>query len=371
MSIGGGAGALLIGLVSLSTVCGGTLPPPAPPRAGQPADTDVPRAVPAPPRAGVQRGARVRGRLVSQDGRQLLSGAVILSPIDEPPVQVPSEDVTISPDGTFEFRNVPPGRYEVRARALTQPDGVGLFATYRVTVDGTDVEEEVVLTLVPGATASGGIIVEKRQSAEPPQLNGLLVRAPLADGSSFGDAVTGRSNDEGQFAIRGLMAGSHVVRIQGLQDPWVLKSVVLRGRDVTDAGFDAESGQEIRDLRVTITDVATQVTGTVRDAGGNGTADATVLVVPLSPQFWTRSSRRLVVLHTDASGRYRVRGLPAGEYRLVASAALDEADAFRRDLLRDVAAAGVPLSLEPLQSRVLDLQLTRIGLISGPEPRFE
>jgi hypothetical protein len=165
-----------------------------------------------------------------------------------------------------------------------------------------------------------------------------------------------------------VMAGSHVIRVQGLQDPWVLKSVVLRGRDITDAGLEAEPGRQVNDLRVTIADVATEVSGTVRDAEGTVRTDATVLVVPLAPQFWTRSSRRLVVLHTDGSGRYRVRGLPAGEYRVAAAAALDEADAFRRDLLKDVAARGVPLSLAPLQALVLDLQLTPIGLSAVAEP---
>jgi hypothetical protein len=364
MSIGGGAGALLIGLVSLSTVCGGTLPPPAPPRTAQPAPA------PAAPQAAPLGEARVSGRLLTHDGRQLLSGAVILRSIeDEPPAQVPSEDVTIAPDGTFEFRNVPPGQYEVRARGLTQPNSIGLFAKSRITVDGADAQK-IVLTLVPGATAGGVVIVESRQSSKPPALDALLVRAPLTDGSSFGDALTGHPDAQRQFAIHGLMPGGHVIRLQGLQDPWVLKSVVLRGRDITDAGFEAESGERIRDLRVTITDVASELTGTVRDAQGQVSANATVLVVPLSPQSWTRSSRRLVVLRTDASGRYRIRGLPAGEYRAIASAALDEANAFRRDVLREVVATGVPLSLEPLQARVLDLQLIQIGPTSAAEPGF-
>jgi hypothetical protein len=38
--------------------------------------------------------------------------------------------------------------------------------------------------------------------------------------------------------------------------------------------------------------------------------------------------------------------------------------------LREVVATGVPLSLEPLQARVLDLQLIQIGLSSTAEPGF-
>ena len=58
---------------------------------------------------------------------------------------------------------------------------------------------------------------------------------------------------------------------------------------------------------MTITDVASEVSGTVLDAEGRGVAHATVLIVPTCPQFRTRVSRRF---GADVHGRGRPVSLP-------------------------------------------------------------
>ena len=363
MSMASGAGALLIGVAGTAlAACGGPLRAPL----MQPGNPAVRAA--AGPEAVKQAGAiappdrpvRLAGRLDAHNGRPLLSGAVILISMEDGmnmPAPLPAQDVTIRADGTFEFRNVPPGRYEIRARGETEPDGTSLFGTFRVIADGRDIENAN-LALVPGARLSGKVIVERVHSQAAPGLDGVLVRAPLADGSSFGDAVTGQVRDGGAFAIRGLMEGSHVIRVEGLPESWVLKSVLYKGQDITDTGFESVPQQQFADVRVTITDAATDVSGTVRDAQGNPGGHAVIVIAPLSPQFWTRTSRRLAVLRSDAAGRYRIRGLPAGEYRVIASMDVDEAGALRPAVLRQVAATGAPLRLAALETRTLDLPLT-------------
>lgn len=361
MSMAGGAGALLIGLACAAlTACSSSRqPPPVTPAA-------APDHRPSPPEEDQSHGARppgptsrLTGRLDAHDGRPLLSAAIILtSTVGDEPVPLPADQVTLRPDGTFEFRNVPGGRYEIRARGETEPNGTSLFATFRVIVDGRDFHN-VNLVMEPGAVLSGTVLVERVRAPGPPSFDGVQVRAPLTDGSSFGDAVTGQVGDSGAFVIRGLLAGTHAIRVDGLPDPWVLKSVVYRGRDITDNGIDTGHRQQFRDLRVTITDAATDVSGTVRDAGGNPAAGAVVVLAPLASQFWSRTSRRLAVVRADAGGRYRVRGLPAGEYRGRASMTVDEAGAFRREWLEQVLTAGEPLSLRERETRVFDLSLPR------------
>ena len=86
-----------------------------------------------------------------------------------------------------------------------------------------------------------------------------------------------------------------------------------RGQDVSDAGLEADARQRFENVRIVITDAATDVSGSVRDARGRPVADAIVLVIPLSQQFWQRSSRRFGLLYTDPDGRFRIRGLPEGD----------------------------------------------------------
>ena len=305
------------------------------------------------------RPARIAGVISAEGRRPLLSGAVIMDPVrGEWLNAVPTQDVVILPDGSFAFRNVPPGTYQIRARGQVEPNGASLFATYRVLVDGRDISS-VELILQPGASVAGHLTVEAGRPARPPGAVGLRVRAPFADGSSFGDTVTGEVLADGTFVIRGLMSGSHILTVEGLRYPWVLKSVTHRGQDITDTGLDISGRlQRFEDVRVAITDVASEVSGVVRDAAGAAVPDATVLIVPLSDQFWTRTSRRLGVLRTDAGGRYRLRGLPAGEYRAVASLEMDESEAYRPALLRNFREVGTALSLKNLEERALDLPLT-------------
>jgi hypothetical protein len=302
------------------------------------------------------RPSRVSGTIKCEDGRQLLSGAVLLTPEASRLSAVPPEDVTILPDGTFVFRNVPPGRYQIRARGETEPQRDALFATFSLSVAGHDVDN-VTLILGPGASLEGRVTVDAEATARLTSYSGMRVRAPFADGSSFGDAPTGDVLPDGSFRIRGIMSGAHYVAIEQLPPAWVLKSVTYRGEALIDVPFDVAKGERLRNVRVTITNLFTEVQGTVRTATGEPAPGAVVVVVPVSSQFWTRTSRRLYVGRTDARGRFLARGLPAGEYRAFASLDLDEAEAYQPALLRRLAPAGVPLSLGERERRALDLQL--------------
>ncbi len=355
--------ALLIALASLAMgACGGgrqaPVTQPSPPGAGASGSpVQVTALTPAPADSPVQpAGVRVSGMIATPDRRQLVSGAVIMTPEGAGRAAVPAEDVTILPDGSFAFGNIPPGLYQIRARAQAEGGEAFLFALYRISVAGQDMRE-VRLTLLPGATITGTVGTEAR-NPRPSTFAGLRVRAPFADGSSFGDALTGESVADGSFAIRGVMSGHHVLTIEGLAHPWVLKSVTHRGQDITDSGLAIDSGQRLDDVRITITDRASEVSGTVRDAAGDVAAGASVLIIPLTAQFRTPASRRLGRTVTDAAGRYSYRGLPPGEYRVAATSDLDDSDAYRADILRHLSEAGLPLSLDGPTARVIDLRLT-------------
>ena len=103
-------------------------------------------------------------------------------------------------------------------------------------------------------------------------------------------------------------------------------------------------------MRVTITDAASEVTGTVTNARRAPVADAGVLVFARVPLFWMRTNRRMRVAYTDPAGRFSVTGLPAGEYVAVAAPAVDESDLGRRDRLEAWASVATPFRLATDQS---------------------
>jgi hypothetical protein len=302
------------------------------------------------------RPARVSGRITAPNQARLASGTVIMTHAASA-LTVPSQDSMILPDGTFTFSNVLPGRYEIRARGELAPGGTAHFATLRVLIEGSDVTN-LEMALLPGALISGQLAFEPMRTAVPPSIDGVRVRAPLTDGSTFGDALTGEVQANFSYTIRGVMAGSHFLSVEGLPYPWIVKSVVSRGQDITDVGLEADARQRFDNVKITLTDAATELSGVVRDAAGKTVPDAIVLVIPLAQQFWHRTSRRFGLLRSGADGRFRIRGLPEGEYRALASLDVDEAVAFQTAVLERLSDAGAPLTLKGVEARALDLTLT-------------
>jgi len=211
-------------------------------------------ASPAAPVTGAAQGVLVSGQVTAEDKRPLLSASLAIVREDAAPATTP-DVATFQPDGRFTFRSVQPGRYIIRARGETDPRGVTLFATYRVTVENRDVAN-VTMLLSRGAVLTGLLVRRNVRGTRAPAYSGLRVRAPLNDGSNFGDALTGRVDGSGRFAIRGLIAGAHAISVEGLPSPWVVEKIEQDGKDITNLPLQVDGPVELRGVRITIADVA-------------------------------------------------------------------------------------------------------------------
>ena len=170
------------------------------------------------------------------------------------------------------------------------------------------------------------------------------MRAPFADGTFFGETPAAVQSN-GLFAVHGLMKGAHQLVVDGLTPPWVVKSVVFRGSDITDRQLDVNVAEHVRDVRVTITDESSLVQGVVRTPRDEPAAYTGVLVFSQVPLFWIPTNRRMRAASTDADGRFSIPGLPAGEYVAIAATSADAGDLGRPDRLREFQAKGVPFRL--------------------------
>jgi hypothetical protein len=255
---------------------------------------------------------------------------------------------------------VAPGHYQIRARGQTVPGAASLFAAYSVEVFGNDVDN-IQVALRPGATLDGTLTVDAGHATRAPDLTTLRVRAPFLDGNGFGDSLTGAVQGNGSYALRGVMKGAHQIVVEGLPAPWVVKSVNYRGSDITDMALTVDERQQLRDVRIVISDHAAEVSGIVINALKLPVANTGVLVCSQAPLFWMRTSRRMKVAFTDQTGRWRISGLPPGEYFAVAAPMVDEGDLGRRDRLEALMAIGTPFRLESEDARPrLTLQLTPV-----------
>jgi len=262
------------------------------------------------------RTSRVSGRVVNPDGSPSSTGNVVLVPDTGQRGRGAlggTYGARFRGDGAFAIANVPPGRYMLRARG--GGDAQAQFGAQTLTVTDGDLTD-VVVVLAPSGSLSGTVTFEAARSAQPPDPTTIRIAALPADDSGFGPNPSSRVTEDRQFVLEGVAAGGHLIRTQGSPRGWMLREVLVDGRDVIDTPLDIRSGQRVSSVTLVFTDNLSEVGGTVTDDRGNPMTEYTVLAFSSDPTYWRPMARQIMTARPDQNGRFQIRGLPAGEYFL-------------------------------------------------------
>jgi hypothetical protein len=267
----------------------------------------------------------------------------------------------IGADGTFTINNVPPGEYRLNAsRSATDPTGEPEVAEMMIVVDGTDIENLSLAGSV-GATVSGRVVIEGGSTPKWSSVR-VDVRQPLRNQAS--PSVLGAFRSSGSSPVKedASFVVEHVfehARFQvTLPDGWMLKSVTQGGRDLTDAEIPLKSGDELRDVEVTITDRVTTVAGQLTDEKNQPVHDATVVVFAAEAERWFESSRAVKAARPDQQGQWRIRALPAGEYLAVALEYVEDGSWNDPDYLESLRRSAVRVRVGEGASETVTLKVT-------------
>lgn len=325
-------------------------------------------------------GARVTGRARDGDG-PLVSGRVRLVESRRSGI-VSLEPVTapVQPDGTFTFPNVPAGEYVLQVLG-DGPGRTGLFGVQTVSVaegdsvdltvrtsHGTTLEGRITLDGVPEPPScvvsirDGATISAPCEGEEPAARLGLrLVPVALDDRA--------RADPPGTFVVSGNtfyltgLFGPTAFALERASDEWYLKSLVVRGSDIADTGFDfGASGGTVSEVEIVFSRNGAAVEGRLTD-GSAPTSDYSVVVFPAYRDQWMPRSRRMKFTRARGDGSFRLAALPAGDYLVAAVDRLDGTadggDWQNPDVLEQLAPRAERLSLSEGQSRTLTLRLLR------------
>jgi hypothetical protein len=283
--------------------------------------------------------------------------------IEEP---LPTLEKEIWMTGTTVELDASPGRYRLLAFAevaLNAETAVRLWASADVDTDPS-IPAAVDMHLEPGANISGRLVFEgtesNRQNAEarlapvtPLRFLPANKRLPT-DGKTIFEAATG------VFSIEGILPGRYVIQEAGGvagQPLWTLKAAMIGGRDVLDEPIDLRPGEEIENVRLTLTDRITDLSGKVGDASARPAGLEWVLVFPVDKKHWYAGSRRIRSVRPDAAGAYSIRGLPAGSY--VVTVVPDPAVLMDPAKLSALAATSTRVTLAEGERKVQDLRSPR------------
>ena len=306
--------------------------------------------------------ATVRGVVSQPDGTLATGVQVMLLPDDG----VPSRDsilaARVQGGGTFEIRDVPPGRYTLRAATRGggrgQRGGFGgrpVFASHRLNIDGYDVDG-LALALAPGATLSGSVVFETTR--EPPSsIERVRVTADtIQDIPRLGNSES-RIDQDGTFEIENVSGGPALIRARGVPDGWILKAVYLDGQDVTNTPLEFSGVTRADGFRLVFTDRVSRISGVVQDREGAPPTGYTIVAFPLDDRLWQPQSRYIRAARPDQNARYEIEGLPSGSYLLAAVDAVQEGEWFDPRFLQRLRSGGIRMSLNDGESKDLDLAL--------------
>ena len=289
------------------------------------------------------RTSRISGHVTNPDGTAVTAGNVNLMPSGSGRGGQIGQNYggRIQWDGAFTVANVPPGRYVLRARG--SDNDTPQFAAQPISVDGSDVEGLAVM-LSAGATLTGTVIFTPGQTPAP-DLTQVRITAPSTDLSAFGPQPNARVDKEGRFTLSGVPAGTHLIRSNGNLRGWTLKSVSAGDRDVTDTPVDVRSGQTLSNVTIVFTDKINEISGTITTTMGVPMPDYTVLAFPTDHSLWRSQARQIATTRPDQTGKYRLRGLPPGEYYITTVDPAEQGEWFEPAYLDDHRAGASRLTL--------------------------
>jgi hypothetical protein len=255
-------------------------------------------------------------------------------------------------DGHFVLRGLVAGSYvivamdglDVEARhsglsANAEPRG-----SREVTVRDRDVDDADIV-LQPTRRLAGSIAGVGDRATTPKE----VFNVPIAFTKAVGEFDEGGAGSvfrtqavDGRFELFDVTPGVYTTRVVPPRG-WFVQSVKSSGRNLSEAAVDSRSG-DVTDIVVTLAQEA-GTSGQLVLPSGASVADYVVVMFPSDSSFWSGPGHRIQIAYPDDAGRFVIPGMPEGDYVLVVTAAATSAWSASAEVLRTLAAHGLPVTL--------------------------
>ncbi|HKN75826.1 MAG TPA: carboxypeptidase regulatory-like domain-containing protein [Candidatus Acidoferrum sp.] len=294
----------------------------------------------------------IRGRVNNSAARHNATPVILLLEARSSGLgwSVPARQTLVDkPDGAFEISDVLPGSYTLSA--IWFDEGRRYQARQSIDIASTDADG-LQLSLLPGMDIRGQINWDPR-----PALDGqpLTVSVRPVD-STFQYGAQARVPSSGTFLLRDLSEGLFRLSTAGQSQDCYLKGIRYAGMEVSDDEFNVIRGTQAI-LEVSISSRGARIQGTVADTDGLPAVGVTVVLVPNDAhrnEFHLYKQRT-----TDQYGRFDMRGIAPGDYKLFSWEQVEQNAWEEPDFLKQFEAKGQSVTLQEGDGKSIDLVAIR------------
>ena len=222
-------------------------------------------------------------------------------------------------EGKFLIRGfLPPGNYKVFAQCTAGKVGLQSQAV-EVQLTSADVGN-LQLQLAPGEDLGGSLEVAGEAAGAAPARR-IAVKLEAIEPGGPGTPETSPAptvGKDGSFRVPAVFPGRYRLRVEPLPDGTFIRSAMLDGAVVDDAGFELSHGGRGDRLKITLSLNTSQLSGTVLGH------DGAPLTSPLAEVLVWKNAVQVMPEHNPvADSRYTLKDLRPGKYRVLAVDAFD------------------------------------------------
>ena len=299
---------------------------------------------------------RVRGRVIDvpapAGGKS--SEVTILS--DQGGTLTQMNETSADAKGSFEFQSIPPGTYVIVAQQLQKSEQEkAIWGMKSVEVRDVNVEN-VEVEITPGVEVKGRVRVEGKSNLDlaslavnlEPQHSSILSFMPETENAPL--------KPDGSFTFRDVPQGSYRVSLSPIPLGFYLKSG--GAGDLLESGITIGPGHSAPHLDLVLSPETAQVEGTVLNHDQVCPGVWVVLVPEGKVHAPPGSSRRT---RTDRSGRFALRSLAPGDYKVFAWEQIEPGALIDPDLPQEYEDRGKAVHLEEGARLNMELELIPAG----------
>jgi hypothetical protein len=270
--------------------------------------------------------ATVMGYVTSAVTRRPVAATITLSPAEES--NVSRYQAQSNAQGSFAIGGVPPGSYVVAARSSSGNERLAAFQRIRIppflippfTYD-------LRLALNPGLPVSGRLFFSDADAGADLR----TVRVGLASADFPSPAAVAAQRD-GQFAINDVLPGEYLLTVSGLPEDFYVRAAPV------DIRIPAAAP-----LQVLLDAGGGRVAVAVFDRENRPLRAAQVVVVPDAARRLRPDQYRTAT--SDETGRVTIRGIPPGDYKLLAWESIEPNAHLNKEYLGSYEDFGIPVRI--------------------------